>query len=164
MLLSTTIDLSDAVQALQGSFTYVGNELFNTEGQCVWQHRVFHDVLVIKGAANSPSTHGAVITLVGQFNNSRFYLQPDAGYRNPTPFTKSLADAKGTATLIAPDAAPFAAHWNIAYDHIMKLANAVATPGVPFKGALNNDKSFKVTYRPFMVCDVLLAVYQASLD
>lgn len=164
MLLSTSADLTDAVQALQGSFTYVGNESFNTEGQCVWQRRSFLDVLVIKGAANSPSTDGAVITLVGQFSNTRFYLQPDAGYRNPTPFTKSLADAKGTATLIAPDAAPFAAHWNISYDHIMKLANAVATPGVVFKGALNNDKSFKVTYRPFMVSSVFLSVSVESLD
>lgn len=145
------LHLSYALEDLQGSYTYLGNENFNTEGQCVWQRRVWHNVLAIKGSANSPSTDGAVITFVGQISDSRYYLLPDAGYRNPTTFTKSLADAKGTATLLCPPLASFGAHWETTYNNVKKLATAIATPGNPFKGALDSDKSIKVTYRPFLV-------------
>ncbi|EIM88686.1 uncharacterized protein STEHIDRAFT_109051 [Stereum hirsutum FP-91666 SS1] len=158
------LHLSYALEDLQGSYTYLGNENFNTEGQCVWQRRVWHNVLAIKGSANSPSTDGAVITFVGQISDSRYYLLPDAGYRNPTTFTKSLADAKGTATLLCPPLASFGAHWETTYNNVKKLATAIATPGNPFKGALDSDKSIKVTYRPFLKKDSFVGGGDGDID
>lgn len=152
--------MAEAAGVLTGGYGYLGNTSFNVDKKFLWQKRQFYNILVVKGAADLPSTDGAVLTAVGQLSDNRFYLRPDGGYQKPTAYTPSLAAAKGSGTVVAPVCAPFAEHWKIVLSNLGLLAATVATPGVPFKGALDDGVSFKVKYEPFIVSLwVVLFVY-----
>lgn len=81
---------------------------------------------------------------MAMLSNERFFLRCNDGYQKLTAFTSSLATSKEIGT--AGHAVRIYLHRALegCSGHPRNLTNAVATPDVPFKGAIDDRMPFKV--------------------
>lgn len=140
------------------AFGYLGVPGFNVDAEAVifaWQLRQFFNIYVVKMAPNLPTTDGGILSLVVKIAIRDFFLWCDGGYTGPTAYTPALSAAKGAAVGEVPTLAPFVEDFNIGFDHLRRIAFAIATAGLPFRGALGEERQLKVKWQPFMVRFVL---------
>lgn len=88
-------------------------------------------------AENLPPPEMAMVSLIAVISTNDFWMSSDAGWKGPTAFTKTLADAKASCTGEKPNVDTFGDDFVTAITNLQWFQDQIATHGFTVKkGAL----------------------------
>lgn len=148
---SPAIDAQDVLDYVHGIPFFTGNRTFNSTDALSWMRKEKANIVVVSGAADSPSTDPVVLGVLGLITHEDFWADATGGYRGPTRFTGALTNVKASLKLAAPTIPAFQPLWKTSVDAIHKLTSAIAVPAQP-KNGFSANGSYKFSHLLFEVC------------